>query len=75
MCGELRTDNIGQEVVLNGWVAKQRNLGGLIFVDLRDKTGITQITFPDNSPKELLEIAESIRSEFVIGVRGEVVLR
>lgn len=75
MCGELRTDNIGQEVVLNGWVAKQRNLGGLIFVDLRDKTGITQITFPDNSPKELLEIAESIRSEFVIGVSGEVVLR
>ena len=47
MCGTLNLSNAGQEVVLNGWVAKRRNLGGLIFVDLRDKTGIVQVTFDD----------------------------
>ena len=47
MCGELRISDVDREVVLNGWVAKRRNLGGLIFVDLRDKTGIVQVTFDD----------------------------
>ena len=47
MCGELRETDIGQDVVLNGWIQKRRNLGGLIFCDLRDKTGITQIVFND----------------------------
>lgn len=75
MCGDLRSENIGEEVVLNGWVAKQRNLGGLIFVDLRDKTGITQITFPDTSSDELLEDASHLRTEFVIGIKGKVVER
>ena len=72
MCGELRSADIDKEVVLNGWVAKRRNLGGLIFVDLRDKTGIVQVTFDDNVPKELFDKADSLRSEYVIGVKGVV---
>lgn len=75
MCGELRENNIGETVVLNGWVAKQRNLGGLIFLDLRDKTGITQVTFPDNLQEDILDKASHLRSEYVIGVEGKVVER
>jgi aspartyl-tRNA synthetase len=63
MCGELRISDVDREVVLNGWVAKRRNLGGLIFVDLRDKTGIVQVTFDDKVPQELFEKADSLRSE------------
>ena len=55
MCGTLTSDNVGEEVVLNGWVAKQRRLGGLIFVDLRDKTGIVQIAFDENTPKDVFD--------------------
>lgn len=72
MCGELNIANVDQEVVLNGWVAKRRNLGGLIFVDLRDKTGIVQVTFDDKIPAEVFEKADSLRSEYVIGVKGTV---
>ena len=72
MCGELNISNVGQEVVLNGWVAKRRNLGSLIFVDLRDKTGIVQVTFDENVPKEVFDLADSVRSEYVIGVKGIV---
>ena len=54
LCGNLNIKNVEEEVVLNGWVAKQRSLGGLIFVDLRDKTGIVQITFDDTIPKRSL---------------------
>ena len=72
MCGTLNIDNVGQEVVLNGWVAKRRNLGGLIFVDLRDKTGIVQVTFDDKIPQELFDRADSLRSEYVVGVKGKV---
>ena len=72
MCGVLNIENVGQEVVLNGWVSKRRNLGGLIFIDLRDKTGITQITFDDQIPAELFEKADSLRSEYVIGIKGIV---
>ena len=53
MCGELNISDVNREVVLNGWVAKRRNLGGLIFVDLRDKTGIVQVTFDDTVPEEI----------------------
>ena len=61
MCGELRLEDAGKEVVLNGWVAKARSLGSLVFVDIRDKSGITQITFNEDIPEELLEKAKSLR--------------
>ena len=72
MCGVLNAGNVDEEVVLNGWVAKQRSLGGLIFADLRDKTGIVQITFDDTIPADVFARAESLRSEYVIGVKGIV---
>ena len=65
-CGVLNKNNIGEEVSLNGWVAKQRSLGSLIFVDLRDKTGIVQIVFDDSIPQEIFDVADRLRSEFVI---------
>lgn len=71
-CGVLNKNNIGEEVSLNGWVAKQRSLGSLIFVDLRDKTGIVQIVFDDSIPQEIFEVADKLRSEFVIGLTGVV---
>ena len=72
MCGNLRLADEGKNVVLNGWVAKARSLGGLVFVDLRDKTGITQITFNEDVPAEVLETAKTLRSEYCIGVKGVV---
>ena len=74
-CGQLTEDIIGQTVTLQGWVQKRRDLGGLIFIDLRDRAGIVQIVFNPDFSKEALEIAESIRSEFVIEVQGKVVER
>ena len=75
MCGELRKENVGENVVLNGWIQKRRNLGGLIFCDLRDKTGITQVVFNDRIPKELFDRADSLRSEYVVGIKGRVMER
>lgn len=72
MCGDLRISDVNENVVLNGWVAKARSLGGLVFVDLRDRTGITQITFNEDAPADILEKAKSLRSEFCIGVKGVV---
>ncbi len=72
MCGELNGSHIGSQVVLNGWIQKRRNLGSLIFCDLRDKTGIVQIVFNEDVPKELFEKADSLRNEFVVGIRGVV---
>ena len=71
-CGVLNKNNIGEKVSLNGWVAKQRSLGSLIFVDLRDKTGIVQIVFDDSIPQEIFDVADRLRSEFVIGLTGVV---
>ncbi len=75
MCGNLRIDNEGQEVVLMGWVQKRRNLGSLIFVDLRDTSGIAQVVFDSNISEEVFNKAESIRSEYVLAVRGKVYKR
>ncbi len=72
MCGVLTEKNIDEKVVLNGWIQKRRNLGGLIFCDLRDKTGIVQIVFNDTIPQELFEKADSLRSEYVVGIKGTV---
>lgn len=72
MCGTLISKDIDRNVVLNGWIQKSRNLGGLIFCDLRDKTGIVQIVFPDSSPQELLEKAETLKSEYVVGIKGTI---
>jgi len=73
-CGDLTKENVGQEVILNGWVSSRRDLGGVIFIDLRDRYGITQIVF-DESNKELHAKAEDLRSEYVIGVKGKVLRR
>jgi len=75
MCGTLRISDVGSEVVLNGWVSKKRNLGGLIFCDLRDRSGIAQIVFTDEVEKSVFEAADALKSEYVIGVRGKVVER
>lgn len=71
-CGELSISDVDKEVILNGWVQKRRNLGSLVFCDLRDKTGITQIVFDENIPKELFEKVNVVRSEYVIGIKGTV---
>lgn len=72
MCGELTKVNIDEQVVLNGWIQKRRNLGGLIFCDVRDKTGITQVVFDDKIPQELFDKADTLRSEYVVGITGTV---
>ncbi|MBR3377015.1 MAG: aspartate--tRNA ligase [Mogibacterium sp.] len=72
MCGELRLSDEGKNVVLNGWVSKARSLGSLVFVDIRDKTGITQVTFNEDVPAEVLEKAKSLSREYCIGVKGVV---
>ncbi len=73
-CGELNTRNIGETVVLNGWVAKKRDLGGIIFIDVRDRYGITQIKIsPDR--KDISALAASLGNEFVISAKGKVIQR
>jgi aspartyl-tRNA synthetase len=76
MCGELTKAENGQQVVLKGWVQRARNLGGLIFVWLRDRTGMVQAVFDGNTlPTELFALAESLHGEYVLEVRGAVRLR
>ena len=73
MCGEIVTGEVGKQVVLKGWVQRARNLGGLIFVSLRDRTGIVQVVFDSTVlPADVFQLAESLRGEFVVEVRGEV---
>ena len=71
-CGELRIENVGEEVCLMGWVGKRRDHGGVIFVDLRDRYGITQVVFRPDLESETHAIAETIRNEFVLAIKGRV---
>lgn len=73
-CGEITEEHVGEKVVLKGWVQRRRDLGGLIFVDVRDRTGIVQVVFGDDAP-EALKLADKIRSEYVIEIEGEIILR
>ena len=74
-CGLLSEAQTGEKVVLKGWVQRRRDLGGLIFIDLRDREGIVQIVVNPETAPEALAIAETVRSEYVVEVTGEVVLR
>ncbi|WMT19308.1 aspartate--tRNA ligase [Parageobacillus toebii] len=74
-CGEITEKAIGEKVVLKGWVQKRRDLGGLIFIDLRDRTGIVQVVFSPEVSKEALNVAEKVRNEYVLSVEGTVVAR
>ncbi len=74
-CGDLRKSDAGKTVFLAGWVARRRDLGNLIFLDLRDHTGITQVVCTPELSQEAHDKAENVRAEFVVGVEGEVVLR
>ena len=74
--GRVREEHIGQEITLKGWVGRRRDLGGLIFIDLRDREGIMQLVInPEKVSAEVMATAESLRSEFVIEVTGQVVAR
>ncbi|MCX0378562.1 aspartate--tRNA ligase [Clostridium perfringens] len=75
MCGDARESHIGQKVTVMGWVQRNRNLGGLQFIDLRDREGILQVVFNDDLGEEILEKSKSIRPEYCIAVTGEIVKR
>ena len=74
-CGELRPRHIGRQVILNGWVQRRRDHGKLIFIDLRDRSGLVQVVFDYEQDPKMFALAESIRSEYVLAVEGEVVAR
>lgn len=74
-CGEITEDHIGEIVTLKGWVQKRRDLGGLIFIDLRDRKGIVQVVVNPETSRDVFQIAESVRSEYVLHVKGKVVPR
>ncbi|MDQ0214598.1 aspartyl-tRNA synthetase [Oikeobacillus pervagus] len=74
-CGEITENQIGEVVILKGWVQRRRDLGGLIFIDLRDRSGIVQVVFSPESSKEALEIADKVRNEYVLDIKGKVVKR
>jgi aspartyl-tRNA synthetase len=74
-CGDLTSEHIGQHVVLNGWVDAWRDFGGLLFIDLRDRYGITQVVFEPDAGAELQERARELRNEYVAGIKGVVAPR
>jgi aspartyl-tRNA synthetase len=74
-CGELRAENIGENVTLSGWVQKVRNLGGMSFIDLRDRYGITQLVINENASEDIKTKLDSLGREFVIQVKGDVIER
>ncbi|MBM4306576.1 MAG: aspartate--tRNA ligase [Deltaproteobacteria bacterium] len=74
-CGNLRKEDRGREVILLGWVQRRRDLGGLIFIEVRDRYGFVQVVFNPEANREAHEKSQSLRSEYVVGIKGEVVLR
>ena len=72
-CGELRIENLEKTVSLSGWVHRRRDHGGLIFIDLRDHGGLTQLVFDPNINKEVHTLAQKLRSEWVINIKGKVI--
>lgn len=74
-CGELRINHVGQEVTLSGWVQTKRNLGGMTFVALRDRYGVTQLVFDENTSKDILTQVNELGREFVVKVSGKVAER
>ena len=74
-CGQLRSEHVGQSVVLCGWVHARRDHGGMIFVDLRDREGITQLVFDSQKHPDAYEHARGLRSEYVVAAAGTVVRR
>jgi aspartyl-tRNA synthetase len=74
-CGQLGEGDIGRRVTVCGWVSRQRDLGNLIFIDLRDRTGIVQLSFDEHTPKESFERAFSARAEYILMATGQVVAR
>jgi len=75
MCGEVRESNISEKITVMGWVQRKRNLGSLVFVDLRDRTGLLQVVFGEDINKEAFEKADLVKSEYCIAVTGEVIKR
>ena len=74
-CGEFRESDIGQKICVMGWVQRARDLGSLIFIDLRDRSGIVQLAFDENTPKDVFDRAFAVRSEFVLCAKGSVRMR
>lgn len=75
MCGELSLEDVGKKVVVMGWVQRRRDLGGLVFLELRDRTGLIQIVFNEQLSKEAFAKVQCVRNEYVLAVEGEVVRR
>ncbi|NWN93948.1 MAG: aspartate--tRNA ligase, partial [Bacillus sp. (in: Bacteria)] len=74
-CGDVTEQQIGEKVVLKGWVQRRRDLGGLIFIDLRDRAGIVQVVFNTAVSEEAFKLAEKVRNEYVLEVEGKVIAR
>ncbi|MDY0301760.1 MAG: OB-fold nucleic acid binding domain-containing protein, partial [Trichlorobacter sp.] len=74
-CGQLTAKDIDREVILMGWALRRRDHGGLIFIDLRDREGVAQIVFDPELNTEAHQIAEGVRSEYVLAIKGKVIPR
>lgn len=74
-CGEIDRSSVDQQIIVKGWVHRRRDLGGMVFVDLRDRSGLLQIVFSDKGSEAALQVADSLRTEYVIEVSGQVVAR
>ncbi|MBP9027611.1 MAG: aspartate--tRNA ligase, partial [Phycisphaerae bacterium] len=74
-CGDVGMDLVGQSAILTGWVDVRRDLGGIIFIDLRDRAGLVQLKFDPETNPQAHKIAEAIRNEYCIVVRGDVLAR